>query len=231
MTRSTPCRPTTTGAARLYNSNSTERSRANRVSFDRPAALSGKFLYDDFTYTHEYRLLRFLEREGYDVTYATDVDVHRDPSLLLDHKMAMTAGHGEYWTREMRDGFEAAREAGVHLAFMGSNTSYWQVRYEDDERTMVGYKKANTDPHPDPELRTVRFRDLRLRDRNASCSESSTRTACTTAARIRPATTPSSPARSTTRCWRAPASPPTPSCRIWWATNGTRSSRAARYPG
>ena len=74
--------------------------------------------------------------------------------------MAMTAGHGEYWTREMRDGFEAAREAGVHLAFMGSNTSYWQVRYEDDERTMVGYKKANTDPHPDRELRTVRFRDL-----------------------------------------------------------------------
>ena len=148
------------GGKSLYNSNSTDRKRANRVSFDRPASLSGKFLYDDFTYAFEYQLVRFLEREGYDVSYVTDVDVHRDPSLLLDQRMVMTAGHGEYWTKEMRDEFEAARDGGVHLAFMGSNTAYWQVRYEDDERTIVGYKKANTDPHPDPELRTVMFRDL-----------------------------------------------------------------------
>ncbi|MGO4779655.1 N,N-dimethylformamidase beta subunit family domain-containing protein, partial [Lysobacter sp. 2RAB21] len=31
----------------------------------------------------EYNFVRFLEREGYDVTYATNVDVHRSASVLL----------------------------------------------------------------------------------------------------------------------------------------------------
>jgi hypothetical protein len=60
----------------------------------------------------------------------------------------------------MRDAFEAARALGTNLAFMNSNAAYWQVRYEDDARTLVGYKEAAADPEPDPALRTVRFRDL-----------------------------------------------------------------------
>ncbi len=43
---------------------------------------------------------------------------------------------------------------------MSSNAGYWQVRYEDGGRTIVGYKEAAPDPEPDPSLRTVRFRDL-----------------------------------------------------------------------
>ena len=143
------------GGKSLYNSGSIG-PRANRVSFDRPT--NPQDLSSDL-FRHEYYLIRFLEREGYDVSYATNVDVHRDPSQLLDHSMVMTAGHDEYWTKEMRDGFEVARDAGVHLSFMGSNTAYWQVRYEDNERTVVGYKD-NTDPNNDPELETILFRDL-----------------------------------------------------------------------
>ena len=144
------------GGKSLYDSGSTNGERANRVSFDRPTAPQD--LSSDL-FRHEYQLVRFLEREGYDVSYVTAVDVHRDPGLLLDHRMAITAGHSEYWTKQMRDGFDAARDAGVHLTFMGSNTAYWQIRYEDNERTIVGYKDF-TDPHPDPELTTVKFRQL-----------------------------------------------------------------------
>jgi hypothetical protein len=43
--------------------------------------------------------------------------------------------------------------------FMGANDAYWQVRYEDGDRTIVSYK-TSPDPEPDPALRTVRFRDL-----------------------------------------------------------------------
>jgi hypothetical protein len=72
----------------------------------------------------------------------------------------IVAGHDEYWTKRMRDAFQTARSKGTNLAFMGSNAGYWQVRYEDGGRTIVGYKEAAPDPEPDAALRTVRFRDL-----------------------------------------------------------------------
>jgi hypothetical protein len=107
----------------------------------------------------ELPLVRFLEREGYDVSYATDVDVDRDPSVLVRHRLVVVAGHGEYWTAGMRTAFEAALAAGTNIAFMGANIGYWQVRYENAGRTIVGYKAA-PDPEPDPALKTTLFRDL-----------------------------------------------------------------------
>jgi hypothetical protein len=42
---------------------------------------------------------------------------------------------------------------------MGANAGYWQVRYEDGGRTIVGYK-SSADPIADPALKTILFRDL-----------------------------------------------------------------------
>src|SRR5205823_5779801 len=95
-----------------------------------------------------------------DVSYTTDVDVDRDPSELARHRLVLTAGHSEYWTKAMRDGFEWARDQGTNLAFMGANTGYWQIRYADDRRTIVEYRNATADPEPDVLTKTVRFRDL-----------------------------------------------------------------------
>jgi hypothetical protein len=142
------------GGKSLYGFNSTDLAAANRVSFDRPIAPAGQW-----PIVWEVPLIRFLEREGYDVTYQTDLDTHLRPGTLLDHRLVMTSGHDEYWTKEMRDAFEAARDAGTNLAFMGANAGYWQVRYEDGGRTMVGYK-STADPVADPALRTILFRDL-----------------------------------------------------------------------
>ena len=72
----------------------------------------------------------------------------------------MLAGHGEYWTRTMRDTAELARDSGVNIASMGANTGYWQVRYEDGEHTVVGYKNGAADPVADPGNKTILFRDL-----------------------------------------------------------------------
>jgi hypothetical protein len=142
------------GGKSLYNVNSTNGVPANRVSFDRPIAAGGQW-----PVVWEVPLVRFLEREGYDVSYQTDIDTHLNPASLLDHRVVMTSGHDEYWTKEMRDGFDAARDKGTNLAFMGANNGYWQVRYEDGTRTMVGYKSP-TDPIADPALKTILFRDL-----------------------------------------------------------------------
>jgi hypothetical protein len=72
----------------------------------------------------------------------------------------MTSGHDEYWTGEMRDAFDAAMAEGVNLACMGANTAYWQIRVEDEERTMVEYRWRAADPEPDRALKTEMFRNL-----------------------------------------------------------------------
>jgi hypothetical protein len=60
----------------------------------------------------------------------------------------------------MRDAFEAARKGGTNLAFLGADIADWQIRYEDNRRTIVEYRDATTDPISDPALKTVRFRQL-----------------------------------------------------------------------
>jgi N,N-dimethylformamidase beta subunit-like protein len=126
-----------------------------RVSFNRP--------YDPTTqnlWSFEVPLVHFLEQSGYDVSYVTDVDVDRDPGQLLRHRLVVTAGHDEYWTKAIRDGFDHARTLGTNLAFMGANTGYWQMRYANARRTIVEYRLRRLDPEADPALKTVRFRDL-----------------------------------------------------------------------
>jgi hypothetical protein len=122
------------------------------VSFNRP--YSHRLLF-----SWEYPLVRFLERGGWDVSYATNDDVDADPSILLNHALDMSAGHDEYWTSRMRDGWEAARDAGVNLAFMGADDANWQVRYEDGRRTMVAYKYL-PDPVTAADQTTTMFRNL-----------------------------------------------------------------------
>jgi len=130
-------------------------SPANHVSFDRPWSPGSQWQF--FKWSIE--LVRFLEREGNDVSYTTDLDVDRDPGELLHHSLVVVNGHGEYWTSTMRDAFEAARDARVNLMFMGANIGYWQVRYENDGRTMVGYKTSQ-DPVSDQRRRSAMFRSL-----------------------------------------------------------------------
>jgi hypothetical protein len=143
------------GGKSLYGFNSTDLAPSDHVSFDRPLAYSAQGPFD-----WEYNMVRFLEREGYDVSYQTDLDTDLHPESLLQHRLVMVIGHDEYWTKRMRDAFDAARDAGTNLAFTNSNDSYWQVRYENGGRTMAAYKHTVPDPEPDPQLRTVQFREI-----------------------------------------------------------------------
>ncbi len=142
------------GGKSVYDFNSTGHRQANHVSFDRPYASDQVQVA-----TWELPAVRFLERGGYDVSYQTDVDTDMLPASLLDHRLVVTVGHGEYWTKEMRDAFTIARDMGTNLMFLGANTGYAQVRYEDAHRTMVAYNSLY-DPNPDPSLKTAKFREL-----------------------------------------------------------------------
>jgi hypothetical protein len=128
--------------------------RAYRVSFDRPfdAEAASPLWW-------EIQLVRFLEREGYDVAYQTDLDTNFDVGTLVRHRLVIVAGHDEYWTLAMRDGFDNALAAGTNLAFTGSNDAYWNVRYEDGGRTILTFKSMY-DPNPDRTQKTAMFREI-----------------------------------------------------------------------
>ncbi len=134
---------------------------ALKVSFNRPYdGMSAFLIYADIQVIH------FLEQRGYDVTYTTSVDLDRDPSAPIGHRAFISMGHDEYWTREMRQSVEQARDAGLNLAFFGGNDVYWQTRLEPDDagnprRVMVMYRDATLDPltETDPTNDTLLFID------------------------------------------------------------------------
>jgi hypothetical protein len=147
------------GGKSLYESRIGDaKSYAHEVSFERPYDPTSSPFQSPLYW--EYPLVRFLERNGYEVSYTTDVDVDRDPTSLLRHRLVIVAGHSEYWTKGTFDAYLNARDAGTNLAFLGGNDGYWQIRYADADQSIVEWRTAAQDPDPDPAQKTVRFRDL-----------------------------------------------------------------------
>ena len=125
---------------------------ARKVSYNRP--FNTRTVEDeDWLFNAEFPMLRWLERNGYDVSYFTDVDSDRIGSEILEHEVFMSVGHDEYWSAGQRDNVEAARDAGVDLAFFSGNEVYWKTRWEDSAdgtdtpyRTLVAYKEGDSAP-------------------------------------------------------------------------------------
>ncbi len=107
--------------------------RAYKVSYNRPIITrDGGFAAgpQDFIFGAEYPAIRWLEQNGYDVNYITGIDTQRQGAQLLNSKVFLSVGHDEYWSQGQRDNVEAARDAGVNLAFLSGNEVYWETRWE-----------------------------------------------------------------------------------------------------
>ena len=140
---------------------------ATKVSYNRPFNnRGGDGVYGSTTswfFNAEYPMVRWLEANGYDVSYFTGVDTDRMGARILGHKVFLSVGHDEYWSANQRANVEAARAARVHLAFFSGNEMFWKTRWESSidgsatpYRTLVCYKETNsdldgvrTDPDPD----------------------------------------------------------------------------------
>ena len=138
------------GGNSLYNgATSFPSGHAAKVSYDRPFLTrnggGGGGAMEDWLFNAEYPMIRFLERNGYHISYTTDVDMERDatPITPAKHKVLLSVGHDEYWSMNERVKFENARNAGVHLAFFSGNEVYWKTRWENNNRTLVCYKEGN----------------------------------------------------------------------------------------
>jgi hypothetical protein len=134
--------------------------RATEVSYNRPLivdATAGGFGDYNSPLHAEYPMVRWLEANGYDVSYTTDVDSARNGNLILNHKVFLSVGHDEYWSAPQRASVQAARDAGVNLAFFSGNEVYWETRWQASTdssatayRTLVCYKQSEPGAPADP---------------------------------------------------------------------------------
>jgi hypothetical protein len=154
------------GGYSLYGGGATwdSEGRAGKVSYNRPIATRdsvGTYAGpQDFLFGEEYPAIRWLEANGYDVCYIAGVDTDRRGSELLNHKLFLSVGHDEYWGTNQLANVQAARSAGVHLAFWSGNEVYWKTRWESSTavtdgsptayRTLVCYKETRENAQVDP---------------------------------------------------------------------------------
>jgi len=154
------------GGKNLYNG-------AHKVSYNRPFITrgdqSGKF---GWFFSSEYPMVRFLEANGYNVSYFTGVDSDRRGNLIKNHRVFLSVGHDEYWSGNQRANVESARDSGVNLGFFSGNEMFWKTRWENsidgtntNFRTLVTYKETSAnsviDPF-DPPIWTGTWRDPRF---------------------------------------------------------------------
>jgi N,N-dimethylformamidase beta subunit-like protein len=97
-----------------------------------------------------YQMIRFLEEQGYDVSYATDESISNGTTNLLNHKVVVTGGHDEYYTYSERRAIQHASASGVSVAYFGGNTMYWQIRADEKNRVLTCYKEATFPTYRDP---------------------------------------------------------------------------------
>ena len=131
--------------------------RAYKVSYNRPFTTRGTS-NEDWLFNSEYPMVRWLEANGYNVSYFTGVDSDRIGSEILEHQVFLSVGHDEYWSAGQRANVEAARAAGVDLGFFSGNEIFWKTRWETSidgsgtaHRTLVCYKETHAGAKIDPD--------------------------------------------------------------------------------
>lgn len=145
-------------------------ARAYAVSFDRPMRPAMPPLWEleqgHPYFTWEHPLVLWLERQGFEVGYATSLELH--DGVLPARKLVVSAGHDEYWSNEMRDTLDSGLARGLSLFVAGANEICWNIRLDASKlgahRVMTCYKDPWADPlvHSDPARATSRWADWPL---------------------------------------------------------------------
>ncbi|RAN76514.1 hypothetical protein B5P43_23235 [Bacillus sp. SRB_336] len=130
---------------------------AFKVSYNRPFHSADDDNGHSWFMSAELPMIRFMEANGYDVSYISGLDTGTRGALLLNHKTFLSVGHDEYWSGQQRTNVEYARDHGVNLAFFSGNEVFWRTRWESSQsgptsanRTLVAYKDTHFNAPTDP---------------------------------------------------------------------------------
>ena len=127
------------GGHSLYAYHDRDGLQGHRVSFDRPLQSQ----YSNW----ELPFVKWAETNGYVIDYAVNSDLEFHPEILKQYRLVLSVGHDEYWSAPMRDNLEKYIADGGNVAFFSGNTCCWQVRSEDNGRSLTCWKQwYNVDP-------------------------------------------------------------------------------------
>ena len=139
-----------------------KRERSRVISMDRPLVGSGMNHFD----RDAIALVQYFEDKGIQVDQIADTDLNRNPSLIDRYSGVILSGHVEYMTNKIFKSLIAARNNGINLALLGSNTAYWQVRLapsaSGSDRRMAIYRNPQSDPITDPTQISIQFNNPRI---------------------------------------------------------------------
>jgi hypothetical protein len=137
-----------------------ERSKVS--SLDRPYAGSGM----NHITRDAISFVQYLESTGLNIDQVADTDVNSAPSIVTNYSGLIFSGHPEYMTRTEFDTVIAARNRGINIALMGSNSAYWQSRVEPSptgpDRHLIIYRNPTLDPERDWQKVTTGFGNKRI---------------------------------------------------------------------
>ncbi|MCA1619120.1 MAG: hypothetical protein LC795_07380 [Acidobacteria bacterium] len=110
------------------------------VSFDRPEETldNGKPETGNTFQAWESNFIEWLDTNGIEVEYCTNVDIHQNADLLSNYQLLLSVGHDEYWSEKMRSNVEFFIETGGNVAFFSGNVCYYKVEFKNNERQMEG---------------------------------------------------------------------------------------------
>ena len=103
------------------------------VSFDRPYGKYCQILNAPLStgsgswFLWEFPFAYWMEQQGYDVSYISNLDTHADAQGLLRAKGFLSVGHDEYYSLEMYQHLKAAVAAGVNLCFFSGDTCWGRI--------------------------------------------------------------------------------------------------------
>ncbi|HZR39500.1 MAG TPA: choice-of-anchor D domain-containing protein [Ktedonobacteraceae bacterium] len=96
-------------------------TRAYTVSFDRPYMDQGSEDGAGNFMVWDYPMIHWMESQGYNITYVTDVDLESNPNLFNGHKVFVNTGHDEYYSDNMRANVKNFINSGGSAAFFSAD--------------------------------------------------------------------------------------------------------------
>ena len=143
-------------------------SRCHAATYEKPI-ITREGIPQTYWLDAEAPLIRFLERNGLDVTYSASRDWREggDAPTPAACGIYISSGHDEYWSQGMRDKWEALRDAGKHVLFMSGNF-LWRTRFDTGGNVMWCFKDTMDGPGAhvggvalDPVTWTGSWKDIR----------------------------------------------------------------------
>ena len=87
---------------------------------------SGEFFLWEFPFAY------WMESLGYDVSYVSNLDIHRNSTELRRTKGLLSVGHDEYWTIEMFNHVKTAIAMGTNVGFFSGNAVCGRIELQEN---------------------------------------------------------------------------------------------------